>query len=72
VTTQEEVYDLVFTTGVLAALHDAAKALIDRGLDDAASIVLATPHPTREGIDLSDIPEATAEDFAGARLVLPS
>jgi|KBSMisStandDraft_5_1062788.scaffolds.fasta_scaffold605262_1 hypothetical protein len=43
----EEVYDIVFSAGVLAGIQVAVVSLMERGLNDAAAIVLATPRPTR-------------------------
>ena len=47
VTAMEEVYDIVFSAGVLAGIQVAVVSLMERGLNDAAAIVLATPRPTR-------------------------
>ena len=48
--TLDTLSDIMFETGVLVALRRAAEALIARGLDDAATIVLNTPRPTRSEV----------------------
>ena len=67
--------DAMFDLGVPVGIETAAKGLINAELHEAATIVLLTRRPSRtevvEGVDLSDIPEGTAEDFATAKLVMP-